>query len=360
MLLADLGADVIKIERPGHGDETRDWGPPYIDGTSAYFHAVNRGKRSITLDLTTEFGHEAVKRMAESADIVMENFRPGVPEHLGIDYGSLAAINPNLVYATITGFGSTGPMASTPGTEVVVEAYSGLMDITGEPDRAPVRFGVAMVDLATGMAAAAGILAALLERAGTGRGRYLEFSLYATALSCLGTVITSSSADDRNQPVTRWGTSHPSIVPYAAFPASDGMAVVGAINDPMWRRLCEALGLDHAAANPGWSTNGLRVEDRARVEEALVRGLAGLTVAEVVERLEAHQVLVAPVKTVQEAFESEHAQATGNVFDCRGTVFARSVLDTGGESLGLAPSLGGDTNELLAEFDLEPSREPRS
>ncbi|HEY1855341.1 MAG TPA: CoA transferase [Solirubrobacterales bacterium] len=350
MMLADLGADVIKVERPSHGDETRGWGPPYIDGSSAYFHAVNRGKRSVALDLVSEEGKAAVRRLAASSDIVVENFRPGVPERLGIDYASLAEVNPQLIYASITGFGSVGPMAMMPGSEVVVEAYSGLMEITGEADGNPVRFGVAMVDLATGITAAAGILAALLDPAEAG-GRKLEFSLYGTALSCLGTLIASTSAGD-DGPARRWGTGHPTIVPYAAFRAADGEVVIGAINELMWKRLCAALELERAEQSAGWATNDGRVADRAGVDAEVARRLAGLPVAEVVARLEAAEVLVAPVESVETAARSEQARAIDIVFEQQGALFARSVLDTGVEPPEQAPALGEDTAEVLAELGL--------
>lgn len=356
MLLADLGADVIKIERPGSGDETRGWGPPNIGSDSAYFHAVNRGKRSVALDLRSDFGRRAIAELAARADVVVENFRPGVAERLGIDYETLSRGNPGLVYVSITGFGSKGPMAQTPGTEVTVEAYSGLMHITGERDGNPVRFGVAMVDLATGMSAAGAVLAALLERAESGRGRRLELSLYETALSCLGTLITAAGADaEGSRAASRWGTGHPSIVPYAAYGARDGLVVIGGINEPMWERLRHALGLGDAARRHGWQTNEQRVADRDRVDAALAEAIAERSVDEVVEVLEAHNVLVAPVRTVEQALRSEQAEALDIVFERGGAVFSRTVLDGGGgEPLGPAPELGRHTDEVLAEIGLDP------
>src|SRR5262245_18088712 len=228
MLLADLGAEVVKVERPGSGDDTRSWGPPFLDGMSTYFAAVNRGKRSVAIDLGTERGRELLRALAAQVDVVIENFRPGVTERLGMDYDSLATANPSLIYASITGFGSRGPTASEAGTEVIVEAEPGLMARMGTPDGPPVRFGVAMVDIATGVALVSGVLAAALERTRTGRGRALEFPLYAMAFSCLATVIASASVDPKSQG-GRWGSGHPSIVPYSAFRARDGYVVLGAI-----------------------------------------------------------------------------------------------------------------------------------
>lgn len=350
MLLAELGADVIKVERPGHGDETRGWGPPFLDEESAYFHAVNRGKRSIAVDLREEDGQETVRRLVSGADIVIENFKPGVTERLGIDYETLSVGNPLLIYASITGFGSRGPLAATPGTEVIVEARSGLMDITGEADGPPVRFGVAMVDLATGIATTSGVLAALLERGRTGRGRRLEFSLFATALSTLGTVITGATADGDRRDSYRWGTGHPSIVPYAAYGTRDGAVVIGAVNDPMWTRLTAALDLD---VPDHWSTNDRRVAERAAVDAVVERALASRGVDDVVALLEAQGVLVAPVSSVVDALESEQARALGIVFADRGALFARSVLDfASGPQLTPAPALGEHTDELREELGL--------
>ena len=302
MLLADLGAEVIKVERPGAGDDTRAWGPPFRGGISTYFSAVNRGKRSVAIDLRQEQGGELARRLADEVDILVENFRPGVSERLGLAYEDLARTNPGLVYASINGFGSTGPRAADAGTEVIVEAETGLMSMMGTPDGPPVRFGVAMVDIATGMVLVSGVLAALLDRGRTGRGRRLEFPLYATAFSCLGTVIASASVDPSSQG-GRWGSGHPSIVPYSAFEVADGFVVIGAINDQMWVRMCEALALDHLLADPRAATNEARVGSRDLVERAIAVAVAGLSSADVTARLKARGVLVAPVRSASAAVE---------------------------------------------------------
>lgn len=350
MSLAELGADVIKVESPDGGDETRAWGPPFVDESSAYFHAVNRGKRSVVLDLRTEQGRADVLRLAASADVVVENFRPGVSERLGVDVETLTAVNPRLVYASITGFGSVGPMAETAGTEVVVEAESGLMSITGLADGEPVRFGVAMVDIATGLSAINGILGALLVRERTGRGRRIEVSLYGTALSALGTVIASEAAAGPGAPSPRpWGSAHPSIVPYRAFAARDGHLVVGAINDAMWRRLWTALGRPDVADREAWSGNAARVAARDAVEAEVAAAIATLTKAEAIERLGAHGVLVAPVNPVAVAARSPQAAALGQVVDDGTVTYARSPLQASGtRDLGPAPALGAHTDEVLA------------
>ncbi|MGX6449096.1 CaiB/BaiF CoA transferase family protein [Patulibacter sp. S7RM1-6] len=353
MALAELGADVVKVETPDGGDETRAWGPPFVDESSAYFHAVNRGKRSVVLDLRSEQGRADVQRLAATCDVVVENFRPGVTRRLGVDEETLRAVNPRLVYVSVTGFGSVGPMAETAGTEVVVEAESGLMSITGLQDGEPVRFGVAMVDIATGLSAVGGVLAALLERERTGRGRTIEVSLFGTALSVLGTVIAGDAASGPDAPAPRpWGSAHPSIVPYRAFPARDGHLVVGAINDPMWRRLWAALDRPEVAERPAWIGNAARVADRDAVEAEVAGAIAGLTVAEAVERLSEHGVLVAPVNSVGDAARSPQARALGQVVEDGDVTYARSPLHASGtRRLGRAPALGAHTDEVLAGLD---------
>lgn len=350
MLLADLGAEVVKIERPGVGDDTRSWGPPFWDGMSTYFAAVNRGKRSLAIDLQQERGRELLRELALKADVLLENFRPGVTERLGVDYDSLAAANPKLIYATINGFGSHGPKSGEAGTEVIVEAETGLMAMMGTPDGPPVRFGVAMVDIATGIAMVSGVLAAALARERTGRGQRLEFPLYTTAFSCLATVIASASVDPASQD-GRWGSGHPSIVPYAAFAASDGFVVIGAINELMWERLCEALGLDELGSDERAATNEARVGNRAFVDAALAKAIAPLPAAEVIEHLNRAGVLVAPVRSAARAVEDPQVAALELLDEVEGIRFARTPLSQfNPEALPAAQRLGQDSTAVLDEY----------
>ena len=347
MLLADLGAEVIKIERPGAGDDTRSWGPPFWGDMSTYFAAVNRGKRSVALDFSTEDGRVLVQRLSAGADVLVENFRPGVTQRLGLDYETLAVDNPGLIYASINGFGSTGPKAQEAGTEVIVEAETGLMAMMGTPDGPPVRFGVAMVDIATGLSMISGVLAALLQRERTGTGRHLEFPLYATAMSCIGTVIASASVDPDSQR-GRWGSGHPSIVPYSAFSAADGHVVLGAINEDMWERLCVALNLVELSGDERTRGNQARVQHRGLVEDCVGRAVSGLTVAEVTRRLSAQGVLVAPVKTAEEAIRDPQVRHLGLADEINGITFTRSPLAQFNPSaLPGAPRLGQDTEAVL-------------
>ena len=349
MLLAELGADVIKVEMPEVGDETRAWGPPFVECTSAYFHAVNRGKRSVALDLTSPEGQAAVDRLIGTADVVVENFRPGVTERLGIGADDVLTRHPSVVYGSITGFGIQGPMARDAGTEVIVEAESGLMSITGLPGGEPVRFGVAMVDLATGAALVNAVLAALLERGRTGRGRRVDVSLYATAVSALGTVIAGTSAG--GGPTKAWGSAHPSIVPYRAFAAVDGHVVLGATNDAMFTRLVTALDANATLGRSDWRGNAARVTAREDVDAAIQAAVGCLTVDELLNRLRAHRVLVAPVRTPADAARSEQSAALGLITDDGGLLIPRSPLaPTGTRQLGRAPNLGEHTRAVLAEI----------
>lgn len=356
MLLADLGADVIKVERPGDGDDTRGWGPPFWRGTSTYFAAVNRGKRSVAVDLRTPEGQDVVREMISQADVVVENFRPGVTERLGIDYAQVAKANRGLVYGSINGFGSYGARAQEAGTEVIVEAESGLMAMMGVPDGPPVRFGVAMVDIATGMSLVNGVLAALLERTRTGRGRNIEFPLYSTAISVLATVIASASvAPDMQQ--QRFGSGHPSIVPYSAFEGSDGWVVLGAVNEGMWVRLCTALDLEHLLADERSATNEARVRNRDVVETAVATAVAELTVHEITGRLGARGVLVAPVRAASEAIRDPQVSILGLLDDDDGVSFARTPLaQFNDDRLARAPALGQHSRDVLTAFGVSEER----
>ena len=260
MLLADLGADVIKVERPGEGDETRSWGPPYAGGESAYFLSVNRGKRSVALDLARPEAHEALLRLGRGADVVVENFRPGTAERIGAGYERLARENPQLVYCSITGYGD-----ERPGYDFMVQADSGLMAVTGEVDGEPMKVGVAVVDVLAGYAAASAILAALLE----GGGKRIEISLADVARSAL--VNLAQNALVTGEEPRRHGNAHASIVPYQTFAAADATIAVGGANDGLYRRLCAALERPDLAEDRRFATNPARVEHREELVAELGR-----------------------------------------------------------------------------------------
>ncbi len=258
MMLADLGARVIKIEQPGRGDDTRAWGPPFVGSESAYFLSINRNKESVTINFKAEQGRELVMRLLERADILVENFRPGAMARLGLDYERLSARWPRLVYCSISGFGQAGPRRDEPGYDAVVQAEGGLMSITGPGDGAPYRLGVAVADIVTGMFAAQGITSALLARERTGRGQFVDIAMLDSTVALLTYQASSYFATDVS-PV-RMGNRHPSIVPYENFAASDGDFVLSVGNDAIWQSFCRVTGLDALAHDSRFATTAARVE----------------------------------------------------------------------------------------------------
>lgn len=299
MMLADFGADVVKIESPA-GDDTRGWRPPVDDaGESTYFGAVNRNKRSVVCDLSTDDGLRAARRLAESADVVVENFRPGVMERFGLDEAGLRAINPRLVYCSITGFGREAG-AALPGYDLLVQAVGGLMSITGNPDGEPSKVGVALVDVLTGLNALSGILLALRQRDATGRGSRVDVDLLGSLLAALTNQASSTLATDRSP--GRLGNAHPSIAPYELFRASDRELVVAVGNDRQFAALAAALGHPSLADDDRFVTNEARVGNRAALRAALEPLLTTRTAAEWVEVLTASRVPVGPVNDIAEAF----------------------------------------------------------
>jgi len=346
MLLSDLGADVVKVERPGEGDETRAWGPPTVGGESAYFLAVNRGKRSVALDLGRGEGQEVAQRLARSADVVVENFRPGTAERLGVGYEQLARESPGLVYCSITGFGSERGSLGRPGYDFVVQAESGLMAITGEPEGEPMKVGVAVVDVLAAYAAATAILAALLARAQTGRGERIEISLLDTALSALVNVAESALLTGAEP--SRLGNAHPSIVPYQTFAAADGAVAVGSANDGLYQRLCGAVERPDLAADERFQTNPGRVEHRDELVAELTKAFAGRTADEWIGRLDAAGVPAGKVRGVGEALAEAEIVTVEHPTVGRLPLVA-SPLGPRADPLP-PPLLGQHTREVLAEL----------
>ncbi len=300
MMLGDLGAEVIKVERPDGGDETRSWGPPFdARGQATYFLSVNRNKRSLVLDLKTEADRERARELAETADVLVENFRPGLMAGLGLAYEDLQHGNPGLVYCSITGFGP-GQGARLPGYDLLVQALGGLMSITGEPDRDPQKVGVALVDILTGLFATSGILAALRHRERSGQGQKVEVSLLA---SLLGALVNQASAYTAGGVVPqRMGNAHPSISPYELYDAADGQLVIAVGNDRQFRALCETIGLPELADDARFATNTDRVANRTQLREELDRALRERPAAHWSEALTAARVPAGPVNDVGAAF----------------------------------------------------------
>jgi crotonobetainyl-CoA:carnitine CoA-transferase CaiB-like acyl-CoA transferase len=308
--LADLGATVIKIEAPG-GDDTRTWGPPFIDRdgdrSAAYFYAANRGKKSVVVDFTTAEGQDFVRNLAREADVLLENFKVGGLEKYGLDYTALSALNPGLVYCSITGFGQDGPYADRAGYDYMIQGMSGLMSITGQPDGEPQRVGVAVTDLFSGLYAVIGILAALRERDRTGRGQHVDIALLDCATAMLANQAMNFFAT--GEAPGRTGNGHPNIVPYQVFPVADGDVIVATGNDAQYRRFCEVLDRPALATDPAYATN----RDRVARRDALVPMLAEATKAwrrdDLLAALRAVGVPAGPINTIAQVFEDEQVHA---------------------------------------------------
>ncbi len=352
LFLAELGAEIIKIERPEVGDDTRSWGPPFIDDNdqiSAYFAALNRGKASVAIDFTTESGRELVHRLVTNCDVVIENFRPGVAGRYELDHASLAAHNPAIITCAISGFGHTGPYAGYPGTEIVVEGMSGLMSVTGPRHGEPARFGIAMTDIATGLSAAAQIIAALGVARSTGAGTHIDTSLYETAVGVLGTLVASVSVS--GEVPGRWGSHHPSIVPYGGFPTSDGDIITGTVNDRMWPTLCRAIGVEGLLDDDELATNAGRVRNRDRVEAAVAAATSTFSTAELTAILLDAGLLAAPIRSVADMVHDPATRELG-VFtrtDEYPNLITSRLTGPGVDSgTGRVPRTGADTREILS------------
>jgi crotonobetainyl-CoA:carnitine CoA-transferase CaiB-like acyl-CoA transferase len=302
MMLADLGAEVTKVERPGGGDETRSWGPPYDErGNATYFQAVNRNKGSLVLDLASDDGLAEARRLVLGADVVVENFRPGVMAKLGLDYATLAAENPGLVYCSITGFGDGERAAALPGYDLLIQALGGLMSITGQPEGEPTKVGVALVDVLAGLFASVGILAALRHRDRGGEGQLVEVDLLSSLLAAL--VNQGSAYTVAGVVPGRLGNRHPSIAPYELFPTAAGELVLAVGNDRQFAALCEVLGEPELAAADAFATNPARVENREHLVAELNRLLASRPAAEWARLLTAARVPAGVVNDLAGAFE---------------------------------------------------------
>ena len=354
--LADLGADVVKVESP-EGDDTRRWGPPFLetDGerTAAYFHACNRGKRGIVADFASERGREIVRRLALRSDVLIENFKVGGLKKFGFDYETLSALNPRLVYCSVTGFGQTGPYAERAGYDYLTQGMSGFMDITGEADGPPQRAGVAICDLFTGLYGVVAVEAALIARERTGRGQHIDLSLLDTTAAILANqamnfLVTGVSPG-------RTGAAHPNLAPYQTFPVADGWIIIAVGNDGQFGRLCAALGLVALAADARFAPNPARGTNR----EALARALASATKAwtreALLAALEKAVVPAGPINSVADLFADPQFVARGMRIAPQGTPGLRSpiVMSESGLSLDRrSPRLGEHEAEILREIGL--------
>lgn len=309
MILGDLGAEVIKVERPGGGDDTRAWGPPFVASESAYFLSVNRNKKSISVDLKHPRGANVIQELAAACDVLVENFLPGKLHQMGLGYEQLSRVNPQLVYCSISGYGQTGPQSQSPGYDSIASAVSGMMHITGPEDGEPVRPGVAMTDLATGLYAHGAVMAALLQRHKTGRGVHIDCNLLSSQVSCLSHI--AANYLNAGKEARRWGTAHESIVPYQAFATRDGHIVVAAGNDNQFVKVCQVLQLMELKDQPEYRTNQLRVQNRKELLHTLSQRFLQENTADWLRRFEGSGVPVGPINNIQEVFSDPQVKHNG-------------------------------------------------
>jgi crotonobetainyl-CoA:carnitine CoA-transferase CaiB-like acyl-CoA transferase len=352
MILADMGARVLKVEQPRTGDDTRGWGPPFVAGESAYFLSINRNKESLTLDFKRPEGRAILDTLIAGADVLVENFRPGTLARLGLDYQSLASTHPRLVYCSISGFGQTGPRREEAGYDAVVQAEGGLMSITGPADGQPVRLGVAIADIVSGMFAAQGVTLALLARERTGRGQAVDIGMLDSVAALL--TYQAGIYFATNRAPVRMGNRHPTIVPYETFEASDGTFVLAVGNDDQWRRFCRVAGLD---LGDRFSTNRARVEEYDRLRPILAERLRTQSRREWIERLTAVGVPCGSVRDLGELFADPQVAVrdmvaqvhhpTAGPLRLLGTPLKLS--DTPGSVQAPPPTLGQHTDAILQQ-----------
>lgn len=356
MMLADMGAEVIKVESPGTGDDSRGWGPPFIEGESAYFMSINRNKKSITLNMKHGKAKEVINKLIMQSDVVVENFRPGAMERLGLGYEKVKEMNPRIIYCSISGFGQDGPYRELPGFDQVLQGMGGLMSITGEPGRPPVKVGVAIADISGGMFAAYGIVVALYNREKTGKGQMIDISLLDSQVAWLtyraGSYFASGEIPE---PV---GSGHPVIVPYQAFKAKDCFINIAVGNDQLWQKFCDAVGLEKTKDDPRFATNAKRVENREAVVKIISDLIATKTGEEWLKIITDAGVPCGPIYTLDKIFadpqvlhremmvELKHPKAgkikvTGNPV---------KLSDTPGEIKTSPPTLGQHTEEILTQL----------
>ncbi|KIQ02688.1 CoA-transferase [Agrobacterium tumefaciens] len=361
-MLADMGADVIKVESPDGGDDTRAWGPPFVESkdgdnlSAAYYHSTNRGKRSITVDLKSDEGRETVRRLVKTADVVIENFKRGGLEKYGLDYQSLRALNPKLIYCSITGFGQTGPYADFAGYDYIVQGMSGFMSITGEPDGQPMKAGVAVADIFTGIYSVTAIQAALIHAMRTGQGQHVDMAL----LDVQSAVLANQNMNylmSGNAPV-RLGNAHPNISPYEVVPTADGFLILAVGNDGQFRRLCKILGIETVADDERYATNKARVAHKVEVRQLVSTETLKWLKRDLLTACETNAVPAGPINSIEEMFADPQVQARGLRVDLEaadGTVIpgVRTPIVLSETPLHYnrpSPRLGEHQQEVLAEL----------
>jgi crotonobetainyl-CoA:carnitine CoA-transferase CaiB-like acyl-CoA transferase len=365
--LADLGADVIKVERPGAGDDTRHWGPPFVKDANgndtaetAYFICINRNKRSITVDISKSEGQEIIRQLAKESDVVIENYKLGDLAKYGLDYESLKQVKPDIIYCSITGFGQNGPYAHRPGYDFIIQGMGGFMSVTGEAEdfegASPQKAGVAIADIFTGMYATTAILAAVVHRDRTGQGQYIDMALLDTQIAVMANVSSAYLCSDKVP--RRWGNASAIIVPYQTFPTSDGWIIVAVGNDGQFRHFVSAGGEAHLADNPLYINNPLRVENRKSLISLLETMTRRKTKAEWISLLEAASVPCGPINNFEEVFDNEQVKARGIQINVPHPTAGNMKLvaspmrlsETPVEVRMAPPTLGQHTNEILEDY----------
>jgi crotonobetainyl-CoA:carnitine CoA-transferase CaiB-like acyl-CoA transferase len=363
MMLGDLGADIIKVERPGRGDESRGWGPPFVGtpygpypGESAYFISANRNKRSITINLKSSEGQDIVRRLAARSDALVENFRTGVLDRMGLGYDQLRSVNPRLVYCSISGYGSTGPYAARPGYDFIIQAEGGFMGITGPEEGPPSRVGVPIIDITAGMFSAVAILAALRARDATGEGQHIDLSLLETQVALLTNVASNHLIGSMEH--RRLGNTHPNITPYEAFPARDRWFALAAANERQWSILCQVLGRSDLKEDPRFADNNARVANRAALREVLDEAFQARDAGEWLAEFRQAGLPCGPINTIPEVFDHPQAEIRSLTLDVEhptaGMVqfpgFPYKFSSTPAQVRLPPPLLGQHTEEVLGDM----------
>ena len=363
-ILADLGADVVKVERKGAGDDTRAWGPPFVEGKdgkhigAAYFHGANRGKRSIEVDFDSDEGRRIVRKLAARSDVLIENFKVGGLAKFGLDYKSLAPESPRLIYCSVTGFGQDGPYAKRAGYDLMAQGMAGVMDLTGTLDGEPLRVGIPVSDIFTGVYSAIGILAALHQRAKTGKGAYVDTALVDSTVGVLSNQALNYLISGKVQ--QRLGNAHANVVPYQVFPVADGHVIIACGNDMQFVKLCGVLGTPELAQNPGYKTNTDRLHNRKALIDSMIARTVTMKRDDLLAKLEAVQVPAGPINNIAQVFENPQVVHRGMRLDLK------SDAAKGGSIPGVrtpividgwkaasehpAPLLGEHTAEILKEI----------
>ena len=356
MMLGDLGADVIKVERPGVGDDTRSWGPPEAGGEAAYYLCTNRNKRSLTVDMKAPEGREILLKLAEQSDILIENFKVGTLEKIGLGFEDLKKINPGIIYCSVTGFGQTGPYKDKPGYDFVIQGMGGIMSITGDPDGPPMKVGVAIVDITAGLFACSSILAALRHREKTGKGQYIDISLLDAMVSWLANVGSNYLVTGK-KPV-RFGNAHPNITPYEPYNTKDGVHITLAVgNDRQFQTFCKLAGIEEVAEDQRFATNAQRVHHRKELAPILEKIMLERTSEEWLRELDNLKIPCGPINTLDKVFSDPHVQAREMLAEIphptadtlKMVASPMKLTDTPCEITRHPPLLGEHTAEVLQE-----------